>query len=347
MTRFNCIRPFAALALCLALALLALPGRAAAADRSLTMSFQPGGSPAVGVEFKVYQVGQWDGKGGFDWLDSLEEKQINWDDLENLAATLAPYAGELTPAQTGKTGQDGTVTFSNLAAGAYLVTGEPYRVGRTTYTPSPVLISLPSGGKNQLSANVKYEEDYDSPSSSKTTVKVQKVWSGQGESRPQEVTVQLLKNGAVYDTVTLNDGNSWRHTWTGLSKSATWQVAEPSVPEGYTVSVSKDGQTFTVINTYTPPEEPDNPSNPDQPDNPDTPDNPDNPDQPDNPDNPDNPTTPTTPTNPTNPGSSGGSGSKPTLPQTGQLWWPVPLLACGGMVCFLAGWVKNRRDYES
>lgn len=38
---------------------------------------------------------------------------------------------------------------------------------------------------------------------------------------------------------------------------------------------------------------------------------------------------------------------KPTLPQTGQLWWPVPLLACGGMLCFLAGWVKNRRDYES
>ena len=38
------------LALCLALALLALPGRAAAADLSLTLSFQPRGSPAVGAE---------------------------------------------------------------------------------------------------------------------------------------------------------------------------------------------------------------------------------------------------------------------------------------------------------
>ena len=325
MTRFNCIRRFAALALCLALALLALPGRAAAADLSLTLSFQPGGNPAVGAEFCLYQVGQWDGKGGFHWLDSLEEKQINWDDLENLAATLAPYAGELTPARTGKTGQDGKVTFSGLEAGVYLVLGEPYRVGQMTCTPSPVLISLPSGGENHVSANVKYEETPDTPGTT-TTVKVQKVWSGQETDRPQEITVQLLKNGAVYDTVTLNADNNWRHTWTGLSKDALWQVVEQSVPEGYTVSISKDGLTFTIINTCTPPEEPGNP---------------------DNPDNPDNPTTPPNPTNPTTPGSSGSSGSKPTLPQTGQLWWPVPLLACGGMLCFLAGWVKNRRDYES
>ena len=65
--------------------------------------------------------------------------------------------------------------------------------------------------------------------------------------------------------------------------------------------------------------------------------------------NPDNPDDPTNPGKPTSPGTSGGSSGskKPTLPQTGQLWWPVPLLACGGMLCFLAGWVKNRRDYES
>lgn len=314
MSRFNFIRRWAALALCLALALVVLPGRAAAADLSLTLSFQPGGNPAVGAAFRLYQVGQWDGKGGFDWLDSLEEKQINWDDLENLAATLAPYAGELTPTQTGKTGQDGKVTFSGLEAGVYLALGEPYRVGKITYTPSPVLISLPSGGENHVSANVKYEETPDNPGT--TTVKVQKVWSGQETDRPQEITVQLLKNGEVYDTVTLNADNNWRHTWTGLSKDAVWQVVELSVPEGYTVSISKDGLTFTIINTYTPP------------------------------DNPSTPTTPTNPTNPTTPGNPGGSG-KPTLPQTGQLWWPVPLLACGGMLCFLAGWVKNRRDYES
>ena len=37
--------------------------------------------------------------------------------------------------------------------------------------------------------------------------------------------------------------------------------------------------------------------------------------------------------------------AKPTLPQTGQLWWPVPLLACGGLVLLILGWLRKER-YE-
>ena len=32
------------------------------------------------------------------------------------------------------------------------------------------------------------------------------------------------------------------------------------------------------------------------------------------------------------------------LPQTGQLWWPVPLLALGGMALFGLGWAQRRRS---
>ena len=38
---------------------------------------------------------------------------------------------------------------------------------------------------------------------------------------------------------------------------------------------------------------------------------------------------------PTSPPSSGGGGGK--LPQTGQLWWPVPVLACAGLGCIAVG----------
>ncbi len=31
------------------------------------------------------------------------------------------------------------------------------------------------------------------------------------------------------------------------------------------------------------------------------------------------------------------------LPQTGQLWWPVPVLACGGLLLFAIGMALNRR----
>ena len=32
------------------------------------------------------------------------------------------------------------------------------------------------------------------------------------------------------------------------------------------------------------------------------------------------------------------------LPQTGQLWWPVPLLAMGGMMMLLLGIIYRRRS---
>ena len=43
---------------------------------------------------------------------------------------------------------------------------------------------------------------------------------------------------------------------------------------------------------------------------------------------------------PTAPPSSGGGGGK--LPQTGQLWWPVPVLACAGLGCIAVGLLRRR-----
>ena len=45
---------------------------------------------------------------------------------------------------------------------------------------------------------------------------------------------------------------------------------------------------------------------------------------------------------PTAPPSSGGSCGK--LPQTGQLWWPVPLLICAGLGCIAVGLFRRRED---
>ena len=51
------------------------------------------------------------------------------------------------------------------------------------------------------------------------------------------------------------------------------------------------------------------------------------------------PTQPTSP--PTKPTPSSGGGK---LPQTGQLWWPVPVLTCGGLGCIVVGLFRRRRD---
>lgn len=104
------------------------------------------------------------------------------------------------------------------------------------------------------------------------------------------------------------------------------------------------------VGAYTPePETPPFPPNkPDKPNTPDTPENPDNPDNPVSPGNPDNPVAPGTPDNPEAPGSPDnpvlpGHPDHPVLPQTGQLNWPIPVMAVSGMLLFAYGWVADRK----
>lgn len=45
-------------------------------------------------------------------------------------------------------------------------------------------------------------------------------------------------------------------------------------------------------------------------------------------------------------GAASAAGNVSKLPQTGQLWWPVPLLAAAGMILFAAGWMQRRQEYN-
>ena len=83
-------------------------------------------------------------------------------------------------------------------------------------------------------------------------------------------------------------------------------------------------------------------------DDPDAPVTPPGPTAPTDPTDPTVPTDPTGPTDPTDPGTP-GEPDKPAdrsddLPQTGQLKWPVPVLAGAGALLLLAGALLKRRD---
>lgn len=82
--------------------------------------------------------------------------------------------------------------------------------------------------------------------------KVQKVWEDDGneKKRPQSISVQLLENGKVVDTVVLNRDNNWEYTWKNLDGGSVWQVVEAETPEGYTVSVVREGAVFVMTNTF-------------------------------------------------------------------------------------------------
>ena len=112
-------------------------------------------------------------------------------------------------------------------------------------------------------------------------------------------------------------------------------VSVPSIEDGKFVYDVVATPKHEPTPTPDKPDGPDDPDPPDEPDDPDTPDDPDVPDIPDKPDDPDVPGTPDEPDTPEDP--SLPSEEEPKLPQTGQMNWPVPVLAASGTFLVILG----------
>ena len=93
-----------------------------------------------------------------------------------------------------------------------------------------------------------------------TEVEVKKVWNDADDQdgyRPDDVTINLLADGEVIDTVKLSEDNNWSYEWTKLDKKAAgkeidYTVTEEEVSE-YTTEITKaaDGTfTYTVTNSH-------------------------------------------------------------------------------------------------
>ena len=113
---------------------------------------------------------------------------------------------------------------------------------------------------------------------------IRKVWNTD-EAKPacEHVTVQLLRNKTVVDTVTLSADNHWQVTCTDLPESDGYSIQEIHVPKGFTATYSHTGSVFTVTNT-------------------------------------------------------------PTLVQTGQTVWTIPVFATAGMFLLLMGFAILRKQ---
>ena len=265
-------------------------------------------------------------------------------------------AKEDTDYWTGKTGEDGTVKFTDLPRGLYLITIESFKEGRTTYTPIPIMRCLPTlteDGKDWTN-NIEYiinkigkeTEPTSGGDKNYKSITAMKVWKddGQESDRPESITVELLKDGVPQATKKLDKSNNWRYTWTGLSWDGTYTVNEISLSDKYTVSTDQEGNTWVITNTHTTEiEDPDTPLDPGPGGDPGTggdipPTNIDDPDVPLDPGQTpgDNATDIQDPATPTDAASR--------LPQTGQLWWPVPILAVAGIAFFSIGWLRSRKD---
>ena len=341
---------------------------------------------APGVTVRVYRAAEVTEDVRFVLTGDFAGYNVDLDGLTStgwasLAQTLRGYVflDAIQPLRTGVSDETGRLTFSDLPVGLYLVDGE--RIASTEddgyRQPAPFMICLPnweqstdpetgtvSGGWQY---NVAARPKYTTLDGETVMRRVLKVWNDGGSiSRPAQISVTLLKDGEPYETVDLNAENNWRYAWDELDGNSDWQIVESSGSGGYTVSVSLQGVTFVVTNSYNPPPPvtppPVNPPS-DPPDGtsdnpPDTPNAP--PPVPPPPDevleDPEVPLAsqepepdmeePMEPEDPDEIVLEDPEVPLASLPQTGQLWWPVPMLAMGGMISLLLGLIWNRRSQD-
>ena len=264
-----------------------------------------------------------------DWKSCVEyDEASDSDKLKDYITTNGiSEVASLTSDDAGKT------YYTGLTLGIYYVLSD--KAVQEEYTHSFVNFVYPVPLMEKDSETAQLSINYNpSVSPKKSKVKndvmvhcsIRKRWNDSGNTshRPESVTFNIYCDGEFKETVVLSSENDWNYVWSqaGLHDYTVEEVAPGS---GYTSSMNiiQNGHDFEYIctNTYNPPPTP--------PDTPDTPDEPGIPDIPE---------------------VLGAIRDLPEvlgarrLPQTGQLWWPLPILVIAGVFMIVKGIKKNSKN---
>lgn len=314
----------AAMLLCM-ITSFALPVRAA--DCTLTLICKNQDEPVANVKWNVFRVGEKNSKGEYvltgDFADyPVSLKNITTSSaMQDAAVTLENYAvlDGVAPALSAVTDEEGTAVLGNVDTGLYLVCGEKYFTDTLKVTPSPMLLEFTDDEISQGSiiAYPKFEIET-IPAETEAEFGVRKIWDMLGqfdEFRPVDVTVGIYCDTELVETVVLSEDNNWEYFWTG-DILHDWRVKEIDIPANFTVIYRNNETLFNVENTYTTTmtggDESESSSQTDS-------------------------------SSSHTDSSTGGSGSSGSLPQTGSLWWPVPVLAGSGVILIAVGGRMNKK----
>lgn len=230
----------------------------------LTVSYAHGGQKFGGETVQIWRVAsvsedyQYTALAPFSSLGLTLNgvtSQKEWAEITNTLNTFA-LTNAVRANASAQTDAAGTVHFQDLATGLYLVSGVRADNGEYICVFEPFIVSLPTLGED-LSWSYKVEShpkaDEYHPKYEDVEYKVVKLWrdSGYQSKRPTSVEIEIYQNNTLIETVVLNAANQWSHTWTAKDDGSVWQVIEKKVPAEYTMSVQKNGWTFTVTNTTT------------------------------------------------------------------------------------------------
>lgn len=230
---------------------------------SLQLSYSHDGKGVEGLQIRIYRVAELSQFAEFTLTGAFSELPVDinnvrtQDEWKQVAATLAVYAaaGSFQPDREATTDADGLVSFTQLPLGLYLIEGVQFEKDNGYCLWESSVISVPGldGEENWIYDVVaKPKSSFQEIGYQEISYTVNKLWKDAGHEihRPQNITVELYRNRVLVETVTLSAENNWSYSWTTLDDGAVWQVVEAGVAEGYKVTVSRKGTTFSVTNSY-------------------------------------------------------------------------------------------------
>lgn len=244
---------------------------------SVTLTDKKQSEAIVGAELSLYYVATviMDENGNliYDYTNDFKQLDCAIDDAELATKLDAFVSHHNVPSTKIITNIDGAAMCNGLPLGLYFIKQTGAVEGFAPCTPFLVTVPNEKDGEYLYDVNASPKTEV----ARLTDITIKKVWNTDKSTEATDsVTVQLLKNGNVVKTATLNAQNNWQVTYTDMPESDAYSIKEVNVPKGFTATYKQNGYTFTVTNTS-------------------------------------------------------------TLIQTGQLTWPIPVLAISGMLLIAVG----------
>lgn len=278
---------------------------------SLTLICRNGNNILTGMNWRIYYVGKRVGNelvldGSFkDYPVSLESALT--DSSGTAANTLENYAivDRVAPLSSGQIDENGYLVFPELENGLYMVSGDIFNVNEVFYQPMVSLVEIDSSVDESNVEMVVYPKIKYALLSDIDLNNIVKKIWKDNKTFHEDLQVEIYKNAELFKTVTLSEENQWTYKWKA-NEAASWRVKEVEVPKDYSVVYESSNGKHVIENTFNGIGEIIE-------------------------------TKPAPTTAPLPP--------EPKLPQTGQLWWPVVLMGCSGVILIIVGIkIKNIRS---
>ena len=223
-----------------------------------------------GVKLGIYKIAEADDtkEYGYSIASTFNELGISIEDIMNtetistVASTCSQYveSNSLNPISVETSDSNGNLSFNGLEDGIYLIkqvnsTSDFENLGYT-YSTDPYIVAIPSldSDGNKIRHIQCQPKGILKEETKPTSLTVYKVWKDDNDKkgqRPESITVGLYNDDILKEQVKLSAGNNWMYSWDNLDNNGNWNVKELTQVSGYSTSITKSDQDWTITNTYT------------------------------------------------------------------------------------------------